>query len=168
MHGEKARLWWLTEAVKTPREAVVQSLQFWQYILLLSWYIIFLPQCKYFFNQHTSLSTYTKCMCSVLNVFFEILYSAIHRQLLMCYHPSSCNILETRMADWLVEIMPTVELIKYIWGGEGLMQRFLRAFLAPCTHGVIPLISMDSWGDPQVLVNQYVVKSLLQLVLWSL
>lgn len=47
------------------------------------------------------------------NGIFYILY-AICRQLLVCYYPTSCNTLETGMADWLVKIMPTVELIEYI------------------------------------------------------
>lgn len=44
--------------------------------------------------------------------YLGFLYSAICRQLLICYYSSSCNNLETGTADWFVKIMPTVELIK--------------------------------------------------------
>lgn len=97
--------------------------------------------------------------------YLGFLYSAICRQLLICYYSSSCNNLETGTADWFVKIMPTVELIKKnIYILRLFRQRFLRAAVAPCTHSVIPLISVDPGDDPQGLANQYLVENVIQLV----
>lgn len=100
--------------------------------------------------------------------YLRFLYSAICRQLLICCYSSSCSTLETGKADWLGKMMPTIELIREREREKVLRQRFFRAAVAPCTHGVIQLLSMDPGDDPQGLVNQYLVKNLLQLVSCSL